>query len=298
MLYGLECSKETKSMDLAFLESLVNVVESGSIAEAARMQQLTGAAVRQRVAALERELGVTLLTRAGHTCVPTQPCLSLLQRARSLVHDGKLLREDLDATGLAGPLRIGAISTVLTGLMPGVLHALAEQAPRVTPLLNPGGSAALYEAVLSGELDAAVIVAPPFALPKSMATAFLRREPLLFITKQATGRTIKDQLSGERYIRYDAAAWGGRFAQQYLLAQGVQPQLFCNLDALEAITLMVAAGVGVSLIPQWMGFEELRARVHSKVIAGKQYQRELVLIARRHVAQTERMRLLLSLLNK
>ena len=83
-------------MDLSFLQSLLLVVDSGSLAQAARTQQLTGAALRQRVAALERELGVKLLTRSGHTSLPTQACTDLLPRARHMLREFALMKEDID----------------------------------------------------------------------------------------------------------------------------------------------------------------------------------------------------------
>ncbi len=283
-------------MDLAFLESLLHVVDSGSIAQAARMQQLTSAAVRQRVAALERELGVSLLARSGHTCIATAACNTLLPRARNLVRDGMMLRDDIDATGLTGGFRMGAISTALTGLMPKVLHALAKKAPKLTLLLRPGSSADLYDAVLAGELDAALMVAPPFAIPKTMIATSLRLEPLVFISAKASHQSIKQQLANHAYIRYDPAAWGGRFAQQYVLDQKIQPHLLCDLDGLEAITLMVAQGLGVSLIPEWSGFNEFASRVNTSVVNGAKYAREIVLITRQQNASTPKIKLLTALL--
>jgi DNA-binding transcriptional LysR family regulator len=296
MLYRYLSLKQTKTMDLAFLESLIHVVESGSIAQAARIQHLTSAAVRQRVNALERELGISLLTRSGHTCVPTSACNALLPRARNLVRDGLMLRDDVDATGLSGTLRIGAISTALTGLMPKALHALAKKVPKLTPFLKPGSSSELYNAVVAGELDAAITVSPPFALPKTIVATTLRREPLLFISKRTSSESIKQQLSTNAYIRYDAAAWGGRFAQQYVLDQKIQPQLLCDLDGLEAITLMVAEGLGVSLIPQWSGLAEFAARVAITPLNGAKYCREVVLITRQQNSASPKIKLLVSLL--
>lgn len=53
-------------METRYLKSLIAVVDSGSIADAARAEHLTAAAVGQRVQALERELGFALLSRSGH----------------------------------------------------------------------------------------------------------------------------------------------------------------------------------------------------------------------------------------
>jgi DNA-binding transcriptional LysR family regulator len=283
-------------MDLSFLHSLLLVVDSGSLAQAARTQQLTGAAVRQRVDCLERELGVTLLKRSGHTSLPTQACIDLLPRARRMLHELALLKEDIDTSGISGQLKIGAISTALTGLMPKALRALAADAPKVTPFLRPGSSVDLYNALLSEQLDAIITVAPPFVTPKSVYQVTLRSEPLVFIASERSPQSIKQQLSQQHYIRYDAASWGGRFAHQYVLDQRLAPRLLCDLDGLEAIALMVAQNLGVSLVPAWKGLDDLKSKVHVTPIQGAKYHREIVLMVRQTSLQTDKIKLLASLL--
>jgi DNA-binding transcriptional LysR family regulator len=285
-------------MDLSFLQSLVAVVDSGSIAQAARLQHLTPAALRQRVSALERELGTDLLTRSGHTSQPTQACLELLPRARHMIREWALLKDDIDTFGVCGQLKIGAISTVLTGLMPKALKALALQAPRVTPFLKPGTSADLYAALLSEQLDAVLCVAPPFAPPKSIHTVLLAREPLVMISAKKSALPVKQQFAHDLYIRYDAASWGGRFAQQWIADQRLAPRLLCDLDGLEAIALMVAQGSGISLVPQWSGLHDLGSKLVIKPIAGQKYHRDIVLMVRQPSLQTEKIKLLASLLKE
>lgn len=72
-------------MDTRFLESLVAVVETGSIASAARLQNLTATAVSQRIPALEVEFDTPLLSRSAHSARPTEACLNLLPRAQTLL---------------------------------------------------------------------------------------------------------------------------------------------------------------------------------------------------------------------
>ena len=283
-------------MDLSFLQSLLLVVDSGSLAQAARTQQLTGAALRQRVAAMERELGVKLLTRSGHTSLPTQACTDLLPRARHMLREFALMKEDIDTTGISGHLRIGAISTALTGLMPKTLRALALHAPKVTPFLKPGSSLELYNALLAEQLDAVITVAAPFATPKSITEVPLRSEPLVLISPPKTNLSVKQQLTTLHYIRYDATSWGGRFAQQYVLDQRLAPRLLCDLDALEAIALMVAQNLGVSLVPAWQDLNDLKSKVQVTPIQGSKYHRKIVLMMRQTSAQTDKMKLLTSLL--
>ena len=283
-------------MDLSFLKSLLLVVDSGSISQAARKQQLTGAALRQRIAAIERDLGVSLITRSGHTCLPTQACKDLLPRARHMLNEWDLLREDVDTAGISGQLKIGAISTALTGLMPKALRAIAIQAPRLTPFLRPGSSNDLYQALLSEQLDAIVTVAPPFATPKTITAVTLRKEQLVLITPAEATISVKQQLSNQLYIRYDAASWGGRFAQQYILDQRLKPRLLCELDGLEAIALMVGEKLGVSLVPSWQGLNNLKGKVQITPISGAKYHRTIVLMVRQTSAKSDKIKLLMSLL--
>jgi len=243
-------------LDLRFLESLIAVVEAGSIAGAARREKLTAAAVSQRVQALERELGRALLVRTAHAARPTEACLALLPRARRLIAEAALLKDDGAGGALSGELRVGAISTVLTGLMPQALDALARSAQALRLQLVPGTSLQLYELVARGGLDAAVLVAPPFTLPKSLAAQELRTEELLLASRDPVAPgAVAAAISSTPFIRYDPASWGGRLAADYLKAQGLFPDVRCDLDALETIARLVARGMGLALVPRWPGLE-------------------------------------------
>ncbi|MFG1477606.1 LysR family transcriptional regulator [Xanthobacter sp. V4C-4] len=241
-------------MDLRFLESLVAVVEAGSIAAAARREKLTAAAVSQRVQALERELGCALLVRTAHAARPTEACLALLPRARRLLREAALLKEDVAGGALRGELAVGAISTVLTGLMPEALDALGRAAPDLRLQLIPGSSLQLYEALTRGALDAAVLVAPPFALPKGLVGHPLRTEPLVLLSRVPVAPAeVEAAIMAAPVIRYDPASWGGRLAADYLAARRLHPEVRCDLDALETIALLVARGMGHALVPAWPG---------------------------------------------
>lgn len=265
-------------MDTRFLESLIAVVECGSIAGAARMQGLTAAAISQRIQTLERDIGCELLSRAAHTAKPTEACLSLIPRARKLVSAADALKDDIDASGLSGTLRIGAISTALTGLLPSALRKLAEIAPQVKPLITPGTSQVLYDALLSENLDAAILVEPPFHIAKTLEIDTLRKEPLLFLSKSADARSVDEILTTEPYICYDSRSWGGRLAERYLTDNDLQPVTLCELDALEAIHILVAKGMGVSLVPNWAGQQSEQNQLTATLIEGDRYLRKLVLL--------------------
>jgi DNA-binding transcriptional LysR family regulator len=249
------------------------------------LEGLTAAAVSQRILALERQLGFELLSRVGHAAKPSQACLGLLPRAKRIVRETALLEGDADVEGLTGQLRIGAISTVLTGLLPVALRALTESAPGLKPVIVPGTSRSLYQALLSNEVDAAILVVPPFELPKALQSVSLRKEPLVFLSKEESSDSIADQLKALPYIRYDPDAWGGRHAEHYLADHELMPTPLVDLDALETIAMLVAEGLGVSLVPYWSGFERWSHKCVVSRLDSDRYDREIALIS--HV-QTDR----------
>ncbi|POA22637.1 MULTISPECIES: LysR family transcriptional regulator [unclassified Pseudomonas] len=265
-------------MDVRFLKSLVAVVETGSIAAAARRESRTAAAISQRVQALERLLGCTLLLRTAHAARPSDQCLLILPKIRAIIELAQDLQSDLHPDGVAGELTIGAISTALTGVLPTLIERLALTAPDLKLKITPGDSKSLYEKVLAGELDAAILVRPPFQPPKALALVVLKVEPLILVAPAAyAGQSLETLLRVHPFIRYDARSWGGQIAQRYLDEHAIEPNVLCELDALETIVMLVAQGMGVSLVPQWAGMR-LEGMYVLPVEDGQRHARELVVM--------------------
>jgi DNA-binding transcriptional LysR family regulator len=239
-------------MDSHFLESFVSVIDHGSIAEAARRLDLTPAAVTQRIRALESELGSPLLARSGRTVAPTEAGARILDRARGVLREIRDLKSAAADTLPAGQLRLGGIATAMTGLIPASLAELVGRHPQIEIYLEPGNSTALYRKVIDGDLDAAVVVEPQFAIPKTCDWKTLREEPLILLAP-ASLRVEHPHavLASEPFIRYDRKVPGGRLADRYLRQFGIKPRERFELDALHAIAMLVDRGLGVSLVPDF-----------------------------------------------
>lgn len=264
-------------MDTRYLESLLSVLDSGSIAAAARAGNLTAAALSLRVQALEKQLGCTLLDRSAHSVKPTPACTRLAPQMRAIVRQASALREDVEVDGLAGDFRLGAISTALTGLLPGVLEGLGNHAPRLRLRITPGDSRLLFDQLMADELDAAILVQPPFPVAKHIRCAVLRSEPLMFLSRHVTQpHEVPEQLRTQPYLRYDACSWGGQIAQRYLDDLGIEPRVSCDLDALETISILVGCGQGVALVPQWGGLQAGACQA-LPVDPGERFARQVVL---------------------
>jgi DNA-binding transcriptional LysR family regulator len=231
-------------MDTRFLESFVMVIEHGSVAAAARRLNLTDAAVTQRVRALEREIGTRLIGRSGRTVRATEAGAAIMVHAKLLLRGVKDLRSVATEELFSGELNLGAVSSALTGILPALLVSVAQRHPQLKLFITPGSSEDLYQKTISGELDAAVIVEPQVEMPKTCDWAVWREEPFIVLAP----RSLKET---EPFIRYDRNQLGGRLADKYLQKVKIRPQDRYELDSLEAISVLVDRGLGVSLVPDW-----------------------------------------------
>ncbi|MFY0680145.1 MAG: LysR family transcriptional regulator [Thalassovita sp.] len=265
------------------MSTLLAVVQSGSYAQASRQQNLTAATVAQRIRALETDLKLTLFIRSGHTVVPTDSCRALLPRIQRIVEEASQLRGDADENGLSGPLRLGAISTVLTDYAPAIVDRFAQSAPNAKLTILPGTSAQLYQDLRAGNLDLAMISAPPFALPKSLISYPIADQSLVLVVPESEpSNDIAAICARHQMLVYDRQAWGGKIIWDRLAAMAVPIDILCELDALETIVSLVAGGTGVALLPQWQG---LSTQGGVRLVPCDGPKRQIVAVAARGAAR-------------
>lgn len=269
-------------MDSRYLLSLLEVVRLGSIAEAARSLNLTSAAVGQRIKSLEQELNTDLLIRSGHRARPTESCENLLPQIHEIVQKCSDLELGWTPAGLSGILRIGAISTALTGMVSPAIKAIRKDHPQIQIHLFPGSSKNLHRRVLDGDLDLAIIASPPTAVEKTLVSEPHHAEPLIFISSDPAIRDPIHVLRSEPYIAYDPASWGGLVVQRFLERKGIRKtNTISVLDSPEMIVSLVSEGIGVSVLPRWLGFEANSAGVVPFDL-GQAAQKRKILIIHKH----------------
>ncbi len=237
-------------METSYLHSFLLVVETGSMAEAARRLDITAAAVAQQIRILEREFDAPLLARAGRTVLPTPAGHRLAQSAPQLLRELANAKTHVSQEGTAGELVIGTIDTALHSLLPDILAGFVKKCPDAKVFLRSATTRELYEAVRQGELDAAVCLHPSFALAKTFDWTLLREEPLvLLVPRQLAHLDPHTLLRTQPLIRYDRSLGGGQMVERYLRAAQIAPQERFELSSLVAIAMMVDRGLGVSLVP-------------------------------------------------
>jgi DNA-binding transcriptional LysR family regulator len=239
-------------VDTLFLRTFVTVVDHGSMAAAARVLNITPAAVAQQIHSLERQIGAILIARAGRTVSVTEAGTRILARARAMLRDVADLRAVANDDGTSGELRLGAGTTALTGILPDILMRTVTRFPQISVFIKPGYSVDLHRAVESGELDAAIVLEAPFALQKICGWELLREEPLVVLAPASmAGCDPHELLATQPLIRYDRNQWGGHQVDEYLHMARIRPRERFELNALNAIAVMVDRGLGVSLVPDW-----------------------------------------------
>src|SRR5690606_22375347 len=112
-------------------------------------------------------MGVTLVQRSGRSVRPTESGIRILESAKAVIRDVRDLRAMAMNGSQLGEFRIGCFISALTNVLPPLLKRVYEQYPGTSIFVRPGASVELCHKVANGELDAAIVVEPQFAVPKN-----------------------------------------------------------------------------------------------------------------------------------
>jgi DNA-binding transcriptional LysR family regulator len=264
------------------IRTFLAVAQRGSFAAAGQRVGLTPSAVAAQMRTLETALNLRLFERTGRS-ITLNPAG---QRAVPLAHELLKVFAQMGMSDTPGEhrgvLRIGAVGSAQTDLLPAALVALRAQAPLVEPELVPGVSLQLLDQVDGGELDMAVMIHPPFSLPRELRADVVRREPfVLIVPPDIVGDDPLALLASQPFVRYHHKSFGGRLVSDFLRRHYLVVQQVLELDEIEAIVRMVEHGLGVALIPLVGLWRERPARIRRVSLGELTFQRELILITRR-----------------
>ena len=263
------------------LKTFVCVARRGTFAAAGREVGLTQSAVSAQIKNLEDTLGVTLFDRTGRAATLNAAGQRAVVLAEEMLQLFGRMGSPDSANDFRGALRIGAISTAQTGLLPQALVALRSKAPFIEVSLVPGVSLNLLSQVDAGELDLAIMIKPPFALPKELHAEVIAREPFVLITpSDLQGDDPRQILSDHPFIRYDQRSFGGRRVTRFLRDRKLEVKQTLELDELDAIVKMVRAGLGVSLVPMAGLWLEHAEDVRIIALGDMTFFREIVLVTK------------------
>jgi DNA-binding transcriptional LysR family regulator len=267
-------------MNIGIFRSLVAVVDHGSFAAAARVLGLSQSAITAHVQALETDLSRTLFDRSKRPALLTEAGAAATARARELLatYDDLMSAPGRSGT-VEGRLRLGAVGSVLTGILPSVLTALRASHPGLHVEVVSGFSATLLHLVDHRRLDAA-LVSDYDGTTRDIDWCPLLREPLVMIAPaKASGQSVRELASGYPFIRYSPNASLGRLIDHALRETRLVVHETMRLDWLDAIEVMVQHGHGISIVPQPLFPSSDRSGIRALAFSTKTFHRTVGLIA-------------------
>ncbi len=256
------------SLTLKQLRYFIAAAETGQISHAAMEMNISQSAVTAGIQGLEAQLGVKLLARGAQGVSMTPEGARFLARAKGVmaaVEDAT--RSPLgEETQITGRLRLGVTYTVAGYFMARHYAAFRRSYPGVRLELSEQPRAAIENALVTGGLDLAVMLTSNLGNDAELEAETLFRShrrlwlPLDHPLLARPEITLAD-VAREPYVMLtvdEASRTAGRYWDHY----GLNPQVVFATSSVEAVRSMVAAGMGVTLIPQIaVGIETERANV-------------------------------------
>lgn len=237
-------------MTIRLLRTLVAIADNKTFSAAADAVHVTHAAVSQQMQTLETDLGVALFNRRTRTPELTPIGHQVVEKARRLIADYDTMVPSLLADGgLSGTIRLGALGTTLTGLMPRALAVLKANCPNLRFHIRPGLTGDLLADLERGTLDAAVVT-KPHLMPIGIQFRVLNEEQMQLIAAIEEPENDPVTLLQTRpFIRFNRNAVVGTLIDNWMIARRIRVVEAMELDSPEAITSMVYANLGVSILP-------------------------------------------------
>jgi len=237
---------------------LREVARRGSFSAAAQELSYTQSAVSQQIATLEAETGMTLLVRRPRGVSLTAAGQTLIVHAESVLADLDAAEAALAAiAGLrGGRLRMASFPTAGATLMPLAIATFSERHPDVELTLAEGEPEQIAPRLRAGELDLALLFEfERSALTDQIARVELLQDPLYLAlprTHRLAGRRRLrlEDLRGEAWVQTSSSSPCARYVVRSCHAAGYEPNVAFESDDYQTVQGLVAAGVGVALIPE------------------------------------------------
>jgi LysR family hydrogen peroxide-inducible transcriptional activator len=239
--------------DLRYLVAVADHRHFGRAAEACFVSQPT---LSTQLKKLERELGVELVERSPRHIMLTAVGEAVVERARVVLRETDNIRQVARrATDPeTGSLRIGLFPTLAPYLLPHVVPVLHERFPKLELLLVEEKSAVVHQRLRDGQLDVGLLALP-------VHDEHLHGEPLFseeFVLAVPTGHPLSrvqgtvgtSVLAGDHVLLLEEGHCLRDQALSVCQLVGAEERSGFRATSLETLRQMVAAGVGVTLLPE------------------------------------------------
>lgn len=242
-------------MDLRNLQYFLEVVRHNSFTKAAQALYITQPTISKMIQNLEKELGVVLFERVGKRVELTDAGEVLLQQAQTMVKSFENMTSQLnDLTELRkGRIRIGLPPMIGASFFPKVIGSFQDRYPGITLKLFEDGAKKVEEDVGAGVLDIGVALLPT---NEDVFDYFsFVKERLLLVVHPSHRLADREEVSlidleEEKFLLYrEDFALHNRIIAECLRA-GFQPNVIHKSSQWDFISEMVAANLGIALLPE------------------------------------------------
>jgi LysR family hydrogen peroxide-inducible transcriptional activator len=270
-------------MEIHQLRYFVAVAEEGSFSHAAEREHVSQPSLSQQIQKLEAELNHQLFDRLPRAVVLTAAGRTFLEYARQVLSGIADARRAVDALEqeVAGRLAVGAIPSIALYVLPRLIVNFQRAYPKVTFELFEDTTDKLAERLEDGTLD--LVLASSGEETPGLEQHSLGTEPLLVLVpakhRLARKKNIKwSDLAGEKFLLLHEEHSVSIKVRQLLAANHLKPELVLQGAQLVTIAAMVAAGLGVTVVPEMMVHTEFVKGCAAVPFARPAPTRELVLL--------------------
>ncbi|KZC39314.1 MULTISPECIES: LysR family transcriptional regulator [Rhodanobacter] len=249
--------------DLRQLRYFVAVAEELSFTRAALRLHLSQPPLSQQIQSLEQDLGVRLLERTKRSVALTEPGRVFLEQARQILAKVDEARNQTvaAAAGYTGQLRLAyTVSVSFHPVMPRTLLRFGQIAPDVRLQLNEMYTEPQFAALLAGRIDVGFVRDEPVhPHARDLRFSVIDREPLLLALPAGhplagRSRLHLAEVAGDAFVsqpRELAATLYDRLVKLATQA-GFQPTITQHAQQITGLLALVAAGLGLALVPASM----------------------------------------------
>ncbi len=268
-------------MDIKTLKTFLAIIDNRGFAAAGQVVGLSTSGVSLQIKALEQEFGIALFDRTTRPPQLTKEGMIFTGRAREAVLCWERLTKSMVEDPLTGVLQLGAIPTVVSGILPLALKKIRGSQPQLRIKLVTGLSHELDEQLKKGKLDAALTVQPEQVAPSLRWTRYCTERLAVIAPPKVTITDDKTLLEQNPYIRFERYAWVGRMIDAELSRRNINVKTTMDVNTLDGVFDLVASGLGVSIVPWRKISEPFPANVGYVKFGNPALSRELGILQRK-----------------
>lgn len=250
-------------MELKSLYTVRKIIETGSFQKAALALNYAQSTITFQVKQLENELGVKLFEKSRNKMVLTEGGRDILPLIERVIEaSDMLLCYKGSGNILRGTLKIALPESLITYQLQAVLKEFKEKAPDVKISLQVMNCYAIYDLLLSGELDIAIHY-DVRNYPQSIATKALGAYSMVMVAAPELEAAEADfitpqQIKTVTHIQNDPNALYIKILNDYLKRKQIVLQTGLELWSIEAIKRSVMSNLGVAFLPRFTVEAELK----------------------------------------